>query len=155
MPVIIQRQYAESVFVQSLINPGINDQTIRQLAAFARSTRIVRRVGDAGREESTCYQGYAQRAALHRHLSSWRKCKATWDGADVSTATDCASPFTTHVSNHKWHLQLTKDVCAAFAASFLLRIARLFPLELNLKKTAKDVEELAKVLAEGLSSACG
>jgi hypothetical protein len=41
------------------------------------------------------------------------------------------------------------DVCAAFAASFLLRIARLFPHELNLKRTAKDVEELASVLAEG------
>lgn len=47
---------------------------------------------------------------------------------------------------------LTPDVCAAFAASFLVRIARLFPLELNLKKTAKDVEELAKVLSEGASS---
>jgi len=42
-------------------------------------------------------------------------------------------------------------VCAAFAASFLLRIARLFPHELNLKRTAKDVEELASVLAEGES----
>jgi hypothetical protein len=41
------------------------------------------------------------------------------------------------------------DVCAAFAASFLIRIARLFPQELNLKKTAKDVEELARVLSEG------
>ncbi|WWD15975.1 hypothetical protein CI109_100399 [Kwoniella shandongensis] len=39
-------------------------------------------------------------------------------------------------------------VCAAFAASFLIRIARLFPNELNLKKTAKDVEELASVLSE-------
>ncbi|OCF36645.1 hypothetical protein I316_01898 [Kwoniella heveanensis BCC8398] len=38
-------------------------------------------------------------------------------------------------------------VCAAFAASFLIRIARLFPGELNLKKTAKDVEELALVLS--------
>ncbi|KAJ9092612.1 hypothetical protein QFC19_008650 [Naganishia cerealis] len=37
-------------------------------------------------------------------------------------------------------------VCAAFAASFLIRIARLFPRELDLKKTAKDVEELASVL---------
>jgi hypothetical protein len=44
-------------------------------------------------------------------------------------------------------------VCAAFAASFLLRIARLFPHELNLKRTAKDVEELAGVLAEGESQA--
>jgi hypothetical protein len=42
-------------------------------------------------------------------------------------------------------------VCAAFAASFLIRIARLFPQELNLKKTAKDVDELANVLAEGES----
>jgi hypothetical protein len=41
------------------------------------------------------------------------------------------------------------DVCAAFAASFLIRIARLFPNELNLKKTAKDVEELAGILSEG------
>jgi hypothetical protein len=40
-------------------------------------------------------------------------------------------------------------VTAAFAASFLIRIARLFPHELNLKKTAKDVEELASLLAEG------
>ncbi|OCF71780.1 hypothetical protein I204_07843 [Kwoniella mangroviensis CBS 8886] len=39
-------------------------------------------------------------------------------------------------------------VCAAFAASFLIRIARLFPNELNLKKTAKDVEELAMVLSQ-------
>lgn len=39
-------------------------------------------------------------------------------------------------------------VCAAFAASFLVRIARLFPQQLNLKRTAKDVEELAKVLSE-------
>lgn len=38
------------------------------------------------------------------------------------------------------------DVCAAFAASFLIRIARLFPQELNLRKTAKDVEELASLL---------
>ena len=41
------------------------------------------------------------------------------------------------------------DVCAAFAASFLIRIARLFPRELDLKKTAKDVEELASVLETG------
>ncbi|ODO03333.1 hypothetical protein L198_02178 [Cryptococcus wingfieldii CBS 7118] len=39
-------------------------------------------------------------------------------------------------------------VCAAFAASFLIRIARLFPYELNLKKTAKDIEELASILAD-------
>ncbi|KAL7424072.1 hypothetical protein Q5752_001657 [Cryptotrichosporon argae] len=39
-------------------------------------------------------------------------------------------------------------VCAAFAASFLIRIARLFPQELNLKKTARDVEELASVLSQ-------
>ncbi|ADV20422.1 Hypothetical protein CGB_B4500C [Cryptococcus gattii WM276] len=39
-------------------------------------------------------------------------------------------------------------VCAAFAASFLIRIARLFPYELNLKKTAKDIEELASVLSD-------
>ncbi|WVN85319.1 uncharacterized protein L203_100464 [Cryptococcus depauperatus CBS 7841] len=39
-------------------------------------------------------------------------------------------------------------VCAAFAASFLIRIARLFPYELNLRKTAKDIEELASILAE-------
>jgi hypothetical protein len=42
------------------------------------------------------------------------------------------------------------DVCAAFAASFLIRIARLFPRELDLKKTAKDVEELASVLEKGM-----
>lgn len=40
-------------------------------------------------------------------------------------------------------------MCAAFAASFLIRIARLFPRELDLKKTAKDVEELASVLEKG------
>ncbi|WVW83043.1 hypothetical protein I302_105060 [Kwoniella bestiolae CBS 10118] len=39
-------------------------------------------------------------------------------------------------------------VCAAFAASFLIRIARLFPHELNLKQTAKDIEELAMVLSQ-------
>ncbi|WRT67181.1 uncharacterized protein IL334_004147 [Kwoniella shivajii] len=39
-------------------------------------------------------------------------------------------------------------VCAAFAASFLIRIARLFPHQLNLKKTAKDIEELAMVLSQ-------
>ncbi|WWC89988.1 uncharacterized protein L201_004918 [Kwoniella dendrophila CBS 6074] len=39
-------------------------------------------------------------------------------------------------------------VCAAFAASFLIRIARLFPHELNLKKTAKDIEELAMILSQ-------
>jgi hypothetical protein len=44
------------------------------------------------------------------------------------------------------------DVCAAFAASFLIRIARLFPNELNLKKTAKDIEELAGILSEGNTS---
>jgi hypothetical protein len=44
---------------------------------------------------------------------------------------------------------LRADVCAAFAASFLIRIARLFPRELDLKKTAKDVEELASVLEKG------
>jgi hypothetical protein len=31
----------------------------------------------------------------------------------------------------------------------LVRIARLFPHELNLKKSAKEVEELASVLASG------
>lgn len=41
------------------------------------------------------------------------------------------------------------DVSAAFAASFLIRIARLFPQELNLRRTAKDVEELAQVLEQG------
>lgn len=46
-------------------------------------------------------------------------------------------------------------VCAAFAASFLIRIARLFPHELNLKKTAKDVDELANVLSEGESLCSG
>jgi len=45
----------------------------------------------------------------------------------------------------------TTDVSAAFAASFLIRIARLFPHELNLRKTAKDVEELASVLEQGES----
>lgn len=39
-------------------------------------------------------------------------------------------------------------VCAAFAASFLIRIARLFPKDLDLRKTAKDVEELAAILSE-------
>jgi len=47
------------------------------------------------------------------------------------------------------HVTDKLDVCAAFAASFLIRIARLFPNELNLKKTAKDVEELASILSEG------
>ena len=47
------------------------------------------------------------------------------------------------------HVTDNLDVCAAFAASFLIRIARLFPNELNLKKTAKDVEELASILSEG------
>jgi hypothetical protein len=48
-------------------------------------------------------------------------------------------------------IYLLADVCAAFAASFLIRIARLFPRELDLKKTAKDVEELASVLEKGMS----
>lgn len=39
-------------------------------------------------------------------------------------------------------------VCAAFAATFLIRIARLFPAELDLRKTARDVEELARTLSE-------
>lgn len=39
-------------------------------------------------------------------------------------------------------------VCAAFAATFLIRIARLFPHELDLKKTARDVEALARTLSE-------
>ncbi|KAK8869752.1 hypothetical protein IAR55_000320 [Kwoniella newhampshirensis] len=39
-------------------------------------------------------------------------------------------------------------VCAAFAASFLIRIARLFPNELNLKQTAKDIEQLANILSD-------
>lgn len=43
---------------------------------------------------------------------------------------------------------LLPDVCAAFAASFLIRIARLFPKELDLRQTAKDVEELACILDE-------
>lgn len=46
-------------------------------------------------------------------------------------------------------IHVLPDVCAAFAASFLIRIARLFPRELDLKKTAKDVEELASVLEKG------
>ena len=50
-----------------------------------------------------------------------------------------------------YSLSTCVDVCAAFAASFLIRIARLFPNELNLKKTAKDVEELAGILSEGKS----
>jgi len=47
------------------------------------------------------------------------------------------------------HFVRSSDVSAAFAASFLIRIARLFPQELNLRKTAKDVEELASVLEQG------
>lgn len=39
-------------------------------------------------------------------------------------------------------------VCAAFAATFLIRIARLFPAELDLRKTARDVEDLARTLSE-------
>lgn len=56
------------------------------------------------------------------------------------------------VSAHNYglfHYADFSDVCAAFAASFLIRIARLFPSELNLKQTAKNVEELAAILAEG------
>lgn len=43
------------------------------------------------------------------------------------------------------------DVCAAFAASLLVRLARIFPSELDLRQTARDVEELAKILASGSS----
>ncbi|KAG7530394.1 hypothetical protein FFLO_05057 [Filobasidium floriforme] len=39
-------------------------------------------------------------------------------------------------------------VCVAFAASFLIRIARLFPSQLDLRQTAKDVEELAVLLSQ-------
>ncbi|KAL7423972.1 hypothetical protein Q5752_001557 [Cryptotrichosporon argae] len=38
-------------------------------------------------------------------------------------------------------------VCVAFVGSFLIRIARLFPDELDLRQTAKDVEQLADVLS--------
>ena len=43
-------------------------------------------------------------------------------------------------------------VCVAFAATFLIRIARLFPRELDLRQSAKDVEELADLLAQGRSA---
>lgn len=46
-------------------------------------------------------------------------------------------------------------VCVAFAASFLIRIARLFPSQLDLRQTAKDVEELAVLLSQGQSDAPG
>jgi hypothetical protein len=39
------------------------------------------------------------------------------------------------------------DICVAFAGSFLVRIARLFPDELDLKNVARDVEALAKLLS--------
>lgn len=39
------------------------------------------------------------------------------------------------------------DICVAFAGSFLVRIARLFPEELDLKNVARDVEALAKLLS--------
>lgn len=38
-------------------------------------------------------------------------------------------------------------VCAAFAASLLIRLARIFPTELDLRQTARDVEALARILA--------
>lgn len=40
-------------------------------------------------------------------------------------------------------------VTAAWVGSLLLRLARLFPKELDLRKTAKDVDELAGLLAQG------
>lgn len=68
----------------------------------------------------------SQRFALRSTLHSWvTKLWVSWTGLT-------------------WSI----DVCAAFAASFLIRIARLFPYELNLKKTAKDIEELASVLSD-------
>ncbi|ORX39923.1 hypothetical protein BD324DRAFT_615541 [Kockovaella imperatae] len=39
-------------------------------------------------------------------------------------------------------------VCAAFAASFLMRITRLFPDEVDFEKTMRDVKELADLLSE-------
>jgi hypothetical protein len=51
-----------------------------------------------------------------------------------------------HVAVHYTH------VCVAFAATFLIRIARLFPRELDLRQSAKDVEELADLLAKGRSA---
>ena len=39
------------------------------------------------------------------------------------------------------------DVCAAFAATLLIRLARIFPTELDLRQTARDVTELAKILS--------
>lgn len=48
-------------------------------------------------------------------------------------------------------IRFALDVCAAFAASLLVRLARIFPSELDLRQTARDVEELAKILASGSS----
>lgn len=39
-------------------------------------------------------------------------------------------------------------VCAAFIASFLIRIARFFPDEMDLPRVAADVEEMAAVLSK-------
>ncbi|CDZ97607.1 er-associated protein catabolism-related protein [Phaffia rhodozyma] len=38
-------------------------------------------------------------------------------------------------------------ISAAFAATLLIRLARIFPTELDLRQTARDVEQLAKLLA--------
>lgn len=44
-------------------------------------------------------------------------------------------------------LLIAPDVCAAFAATLLIRLARIFPTELDLRQTARDVTELAKILS--------
>lgn len=43
-------------------------------------------------------------------------------------------------------------MCAAYAASFLIRIARFFPGELDHEAVAQDVEDVASALSKGKST---
>lgn len=120
----IQRQYAE-LFVNSQLLRGIRDPSdVVSMPEEKRALAI-----DAMRNAQRCIDICLRSASYRNGLR-----------------------YAVHYTR-RWceEATLTIDVCAAFAASFLVRIARLFPNELNLKKTARDVEELANVLSEGES----
>jgi hypothetical protein len=56
------------------------------------------------------------------------------------------TPVSSMRAKDRWNVDAL-DICVAFAGSFLVRIARLFPEELDLKNVARDVEALAKLLS--------
>lgn len=121
---IIQRQYAE-LFVNSQLLRGIKEPTDVINMPDEKRALAIRAMRNAQRCIEICLRGEnVSRFVIYGT-----------DGKQYRNGLRYAVHYT--------------HVCAAFAASFLIRIARLFPHELNLKRTAKDVDELANVLSEG------